>query len=114
MNLQCASVTHGGPLTLSTATVLSLHTAFFALTLSFNALASVLIAGRLLRLRRTLAALGPAAHPALGAAGLVGVLAESAAAYAVVGLVYLPFYVHVLPASAVLSTLFQALAVRST
>jgi hypothetical protein len=114
MNLQCLFAAHGGPLPVNARALLALHESFFGLTITFNVLASVLIANRLLRLGHALRALDADGLRAPGVyTSPAGVLVESAAVYAVTGLVYVPFYVHEAPGSSILSSIFQAFAVRS-
>jgi hypothetical protein len=102
MNLQCAYPALGGP------TNATLHEVFFAATIVCNAFSTAAIAARFAMHRRALRGLGLAATEYTTVAG---VLAESAALYALVGTVYLPLYVLQLPAASAVSSVFGALSV---
>jgi hypothetical protein len=91
---------------------LQLHEAFFVMTIASNIFSTAAIAARLVMHRRALRSIGMASRPSFSEYTTVaGVLAESAALYAVVGILYLPFYMRQGPGAAVLSSVFQALVV---
>jgi hypothetical protein len=107
MNLQCAVPFLGGPINIT------LHEIFFVATIVCNVLATAAIVTRLVLHQRSLRTIGLADRPNFSEyATIAGVLTESAALYAVIGIIYLPIYILQLPVTPAISSVFGALSVR--
>jgi hypothetical protein len=110
LNLLCADVHFGGTLTFSEAQSISIPTAFWSLSVSLNVLTTLLVAAKLLAHRRQMLALGVhGVHDSVREyTSVVGILAESAALYAVLGCIYIGLFVHNVPVGDPFSSLFAA------
>jgi hypothetical protein len=101
-------VPFGGSLNLPS--YLTLHEAYFILTVFINVYTSAAIALKLMLHRRSLKLTRD--DSGIGkSTTVVGILCESAAIYAVVGVVYIPLYMRQATAVTFISTLFGVLAV---
>jgi hypothetical protein len=110
LNLMCADVHYGGTLHFTLSQSVSVPTAFWSLSVSLNVLTTLLVAFKLLSHRREMLRLNVlGAHDSVREyASVVGILAESAALYALLGLIYIPLFVHNVPVGDPFSTLFAA------
>jgi F0F1-type ATP synthase membrane subunit c/vacuolar-type H+-ATPase subunit K len=107
MNLRC-----GVPRLLVKSIDVPLHEAFFVATICCNVIATGLISARLILHRRSLLAIGLSERPSFtNYSTFASIFADSAALYALVGIIYLPIYFEQLPVQAVFSSLFAALTV---
>jgi peptidoglycan biosynthesis protein MviN/MurJ (putative lipid II flippase) len=87
---------------------------FFIVTIITNVLATAAIAWRLLRLRRLLHQPIKTHDSVISrASGVIAILIESAALYAILGLVLIPIFWCGLPSAGVLGTVFTCLAVSA-
>lgn len=88
--------------------------AFFSLSILLNVLTTLLVVRRLLAHRRALVELGVLAHDAARFASVVGILAESAALYTIVGVAYVPLFVSRASYHGPMSSLFAAMSVSAS
>jgi hypothetical protein len=106
LNLSCRSVDNGGGLKLSSTIQLGMP--FWSLSIALNVIATALIATKLLRQRQRLIAAGIAAEGLSSYASMSSIMIESAAAYSIAGLIFIPFQVRDSPYIAPVAMVFTA------
>jgi hypothetical protein len=108
--LTCLSTTLGGPLKVSDTYVLNAVTIFCGISVGFNVICTVLLAGKMFSQRRELRAVGmPASHYT----SISSILIESAALYTVTGVVYIILVSLDIPVEITFSAVFRVMAFLS-
>jgi hypothetical protein len=87
-----------------------MHVATYSTSVALNLLTTLAIATRLWHMRRQYLVVATGAERRV--MGVLAVLVESAALYAVIGIALIPAYIVGSPVATVLSALFQGIAVR--